>query len=202
MPWLLDGSRPESSPRPWTNTRRGLSNAGKYLASVVQRGEQIGKLFRCGKNLASLPDADKTWRLSPKREELAELCPARENAPSLSAPKNSPSLYPRRINSSSCFPAPGKLAEFAPRREDSPSCSRAGKTHRNWPTPESQLIKTSKLPAGRPHRAVFIFLHPSCLCRHRARGDAPPKIINQSKITHYSTASSLLITNILSLGNK
>ena len=152
--------------------------------------------------MASLPDADKTWRLSPTREEIAELCPARENAPSLSAPQNSPSLYPRRINSSSCFPAPGQLTEFAPRREDSPSCSRAGKTHRNWPTPESQLINTSKLPAGRPHRAVLIFLHPSCLCRHRARGDGPPKFINQSIITHYPTAKSRLITNILSLGNK
>ena len=49
MPWLLDGSRPESSPRPWTNTRRGLSNAGKYLASVVQRGEQIGNFSGAGK---------------------------------------------------------------------------------------------------------------------------------------------------------
>ena len=107
-------------------------NTWRVLSSAVSKSA----IFRCGKNLASLPDADKTRRLSPKREELAELCPARENAPSLSAPKKLAESLPAPDNFVELFcragearrvcPAPGRLAELFPRRENSPKFAHAG----------------------------------------------------------------------------
>ena len=153
--------------------------------------------------MASLPGMDKTRRLFPKREDLAKLFPARENAPSLSAPKKlaefflAPDklveLFSRAGGARRVCPAPGRLAELFPRRENSPKLTHAGiainqniKITSRAPPPGRVHFSTPLLPVSTPG----------------AGGCTPQKNINQSKITHYSTANSLLITNILSVGNK
>ena len=135
--------------------------------------EKLGESSRRGQNLATFPETGRTRRVVPGAGKCAEFVRAEKLAESLPAPDKLVELFSRAGETRRVCPAPGRLAELLPRRENSPKLTHAG-------IAINQNIKiTSRAPPpGRVH-----FLHPSCLCRHRARGDAPPKIINQSIIT-------------------